>query len=168
MPHSPAGSSIVRHQEVFSNTLSSGLLIRWFAAAVQRLAITAISGWTAVSEWYRHEITGRAFAAHPAGPQGRWASSDARTSETGKIIGGRRELIYGTQRRRRRGAAFRHTAPPARDPVRYMSVTQLETAGLGGSPWDTVEQDRDGPQIRENPGHGPFPQVVAGDGFEPS
>jgi hypothetical protein len=34
LPYSPAGASIIRHQEVFSNTLSSGLLIR----GVQSLA----------------------------------------------------------------------------------------------------------------------------------
>ena len=34
LPYDPAASSIVRHQEVFSNTLSSGLLIRGFGVRV--------------------------------------------------------------------------------------------------------------------------------------
>ena len=34
LPYSPAGNSIMRHQEVFSNTLSSGLLIRGFGVQV--------------------------------------------------------------------------------------------------------------------------------------
>jgi hypothetical protein len=34
LPHSPAGSSIIRHQEAFSNSCCSGLLIRGFGVRV--------------------------------------------------------------------------------------------------------------------------------------
>ena len=41
LPHSPAGISIIRHQKAFSNTLSSGLLIRWRTDAGQPIDITS-------------------------------------------------------------------------------------------------------------------------------
>ena len=70
--------------------------------------------------------------------------------------------------RPKRSAQMRHRAGSMiADAVRYMSVhswKQPDSHGHSGTSQPRSNSPRDG----EFPAHGPFPQVVAGVGFEPT
>ena len=67
-----------------------------------------------------------------------------------------------------RSAQMRHRAGSMiADAVRYMSVhswKQPDSHGHSGTP----QPESNSPRGRVSPAHGPFPQVVAGVGFEPT
>jgi len=166
LPHNPAGSSIIRHQEAFSNTLSSGLLIRGFGVQVPGGAPVLTWGFyctfTLVNSRFRAMFAPRLLVS-PNLVVGGVSTVAASALADGRLA------IQPCGRRPRSAPSDGVTQRETRWYTRLPGTRQGEAAASGGPPWwwvltpnllaDSVSAD----SIR---GHGwrmvPAPAVWAG------